>query len=345
MPRKAKPKGTPISRYVAKFLKFWLPDVMGASDHTVRSYKGAFKSLISYMAARYGLAPDQICFESLDEAALTGYLSWLSREQGLKPSSVNTRIGALKSFANFVRVEDPAEAYFCEAVRRIKLRKVPDEVVSFIEIEAMEAMFKEASTRSLRDLAILQTLYASGARESEFLALKEYDVRFNRDGSASLDLVGKGSKARTVKVGASAAAALRAHMQRNVTACGSLFCNRKGEPLSVSGLAYIVNRYAGLVHKADPTVIPEHVHPHMFRHSIATHMLRAGVDLESIRLFLGHSSIAMTMVYAKSDPAAVSDAILVAEESLIRENVTFMPSDKRADLDRWLEEEYMILVS
>lgn len=340
MTSKKKPAGTPICPYVGKFLKFWLPEVLHKSKHTVRSYMGMFKSLNAYMKESYGLAPMEVCFESLDEETLTGYLSWLVDVRGLKVSSVNTRLGALKAFGSYIQIENPAEATFCISVSKLKLRKVADELVKFLEVEAIEALFREASKKNLRDLAILQTLYATGAREAEFLSLTVYDVRFNRDGTANIVLVGKGNKARTVKVGSAVSSVLKAHVHNNVGTGESLFCNRRGESLSPSGLTYVLNKYAKIVHRANPALVPEKIHPHMFRHSIATHMLRAGVDLENIRLFLGHSSIAATMIYAKSDPAAVSEAVLVVEEGLIKENSLIMPKEKKGELDRWLAEEY-----
>lgn len=338
---KQKNEGTPIARTVAIFLKHWLPEVRQRSKHTVRSYQGMFKSLHAYMDDQYGLAPISITFESLDDKALTGFLHWLSECQGLQSSSVNTRLGALKSFACYVQITNPAEALFCINVDNLQFKKTIDGAVKHMSVEAIGSLFDLASQTSLRDLAILRTLYASGAREAEFLQLIPRDVRFNKDATASIGLVGKGSKSRIVKIDSCSASILKLHIQQNVSCSENpLFAGRDSDKaLSASGLIYVVNKYAQMLHRINPMCIPESIHPHMFRHSIATHMLKAGVDLESIRLFLGHASIATTMMYAKSDPSAVSEAVFIVEKDLIKP-VAIPIEAKKDELDDWLAKEY-----
>ena len=314
------------------------------SKHTVRSYQGMFKSLHAYMDDQHGLSPIEITFESLDEKALAGFVSWMLDCQGLKSSSINTRLGALKSFGRYIQISNPAEALFCISVNNLEFKKIHEGFIRYMSVEAIEALFDVASQTCLRDLTILRVLYASGARESEFLMLTPRDVRFNGDGTASITLLGKGTKVRIVKIDHCSASVLKLHIQQNVTSSEDpLFTRNKGDkPLSPSGLTFVVNKYAQMLHQANPMLIPEKIHPHMFRHSIATHMLRAGVDLESIRLFLGHASIGTTMVYAKSDPAAVSEAVCIVEKNIIKP--VSMPSKmKKNELDSWLAESYSLL--
>lgn len=330
----AEPQGKPIGPLVAKFLKEWLPNGKKRSKHTVRSYTGMFKSLIEYMGETCGLAPWQVTFESLDDDAVFGFMPWLIGAKGMRKSSANTRLGALKSFAKFVSHTDPAELPFCARVSKVERYKDKEELVKYMSVEGVNAIFQAASS-SLRDMALLETLYASGARAAELVALTPRDVTFNDDGTANVYLFGKWSRTRVVKIASGPASLLKQYMRDCGDPGGPLFSNRRGEALTPSGLTHIVEKYAEIAHEANPAEVPCHVHPHMFRHSVATHMLRAGADIEEVRLFLGHSSVATTMIYAKVNPNTVQKTTSAIEEKLISK--IEVKEDKKSELDAWLD--------
>ncbi len=330
--------GTPIGAYVARFLKYWLPEVRKKSPHTVRSYEGMFKSLNAFFAESRKVHPSKITFDMLDVDALVEFAGWLSAR--MAPSSVKTRMGALRSFASYVMFEAPSEGGFYLALKEVRTAKPPDEAPKHMDPEAIRAMFDQAAAASARDHAILRTLYAGGLRSEELRRLTGRDVLFLQDGRASIGVIGKGSRKRTVKVDPVTAAVLRRHAEESIEDPGGfLFCGASGGELSSSGLDYIVRKYARLARAGGNRLVPERVTAHMFRHSVATHMLRAGVDLETIRLFLGHSSIRTTAIYAKGDPAAVSEAVAIVESSMLAKMPKVSDSEK-SELDAWLEEAY-----
>ncbi len=330
----AAPEGKPIGPLVAKFLKEWLPNGKKRSKHTVRSYTGMFKNLLEYMEETCGLAPWQVTFESLDDDALFGFMPWLIGTKEMKKSSANTRLGALKSFAKFVSCTDPAELPFCASVSELEPFKDKEELVKYMSAEGVNAIFLAASS-SLRDMTLLETPYASGARASELTALTPRDVTFNDDGTANVYLFGKWSRTRVVKIASGPASLLKQYMRDWGDPGGPLFSNRRGEALTPSGLTHIVEKYAKIAHEANPTEVPCHVHPHMFRHSIATHMLRAGTDITEVRLLLDHSSVVTTMVYAKVDPGAMQNTTSTIEEKLILK--IEVKEAKKSELDTWLD--------
>lgn len=337
-----KRSANPIGLHVGKFLKYWLPDVRKKSSHTIRSYEGMFKNLNAFFVDVKGVHPSKITFDMLDTDTLVEFTAWASAT--MTPSSVRTRLGALRSFAKYVLVTLPSESGFYTALKNVEPPKCPEEPTMYMDIDAVDAIFDEAAKSNIRDYAIVRTLYAGGLRSEELRTLTPRDVAFPKDGKATLNIVGKGSRARTVKVDNCTAEVLKTHMKQNPSEPDEpIFLNRDGKGISSSGLKYIVAKYARLAKSGGCALIPDNVTPHTFRHSIATHMLRAGIDLESIRLFLGHSSIKTTARYAKSDPAAVSEAVSILEEDILKK-VPLIADSAKDDLDGWLLAEYGIAV-
>lgn len=333
-----KSSGTPIGMHVARFLKYWLPEVKKKSPHTVRSYEGMFKSLNAFFAESRKVHPSKITFDMLDVRTITEFAGWLSAR--MAPSSVKTRMGALRSFACYVMYESPSEGGFYLALKEVRTPKPPDGAPKHMDAEAIRAMFDQAAATSARDHAILRTLYAGGLRSEEIRRLTGCDVLFLRDGKASIGVIGKGSRKRTVKVDPVTAAVLRRHVEGSLEKPEDyLFPGSSGAMMSSSGLDYIVRKYARLARAEGNHLVPERVTAHMFRHSVATHMLRAGVDLETIRLFLGHSSIRTTAMYAKGDPAAVSEAVAIVGAGALAK-MPKVSDEEKSELDAWLEKTY-----
>lgn len=336
-------RGTLVGPLVASFLKKWLPEFEDASEHTIRSYSTALTQLGEYMKVKHGIAPSVLTFEDLEGDTLIGFLDWLEEEKGLKTSSRNVRLGALKSFASYVQFKDPAQLDFCVTVSAIGFKK-SDEIASikFISREAVNAVIEEGAKAGLRDHALLQLLYTSGARESEFVNINTGDVRFYGKGKrATIQFYGKGRKTRVVTVDKKTTRLLEIYISKfEPDPDGPLFFNRYRKRLSCSGLKHIVGKYGRLARELRPDLISMDLTPHTLRHSIATHMLRAGVSLEFLSLFLGHSSIETTRIYAKVDPEAVATAVDLINEELIEETKTFEPEEEETLLS-WLNDDYL----
>ena len=161
-----------------------------------------------------------------------------------------------------------------------------------------------SSTRiGQRDKVILSTLYASGARAQELCDITVGDVRFGK--TSVITLYGKGDKNRTIVIPEQCAALLKSFMEQNRLLSADskrhLFSSQTNEHMSISCLEAIVKKYVLKAKKMRPDIFREHYTPHSFRHSIAMHMLESGIPLPVIKTFLGHVSIATTMVYASAN--------------------------------------------
>jgi len=159
-----------------------------------------------------------------------------------------------------------------------------------------------------RDKVILSTLYASGARAQELCDITVGDLRFGD--AAAITLHGKGGKTRTVIIPQQCAALLRSHMEqtrlKNFGARRHLFSSQTHEHMTISCLEAIVKKYVRMAKKIRPDLFRQHYTPHSFRHSIAMHMLESGIPLPVIKTFLGHVSIATTMIYASANYGLVN---------------------------------------
>jgi integrase/recombinase XerD len=224
---------------------------------------------------------------------LERYLAQL-RADGLAPATVARRIAALRSFYRHLlllgsRDDNPA----AELSPPRRARKLP-RTLSPGEAERLVEAAAGTTPRALRDTAIVELLYGAGLRVSELTALDR--------GSIDLDArlvrcTGKGGKERIVPIGRRAIEALRRYQSRGRPYLDrrhrpELFLNAKGGPLTRAGVFLILRKIA-----AKAGLEPERVHPHLLRHSFATHLLEGGADLRSVQEMLGHADLATTELY------------------------------------------------
>lgn len=260
--------------------------VKRSSPHTVRSYSSDIVQFVEF-AREAGQ-------DAYDYPLLRRYLAHLQR-QGCARTSVARKIAALRSFFKFLVKKgiiqtDPAAGVV--APRREK--RLP----KFLREEQIESLLEApdcSNPAGLRDRAILETLYATGLRVSELVALNVIDI----DGSDEVRTVGKGEKERVVLLGRAAREAIADYLasgrgklaarSKDVTA--ALFLNQRGSRLTARSVGRIVDRYVSSV--SDSLKIS----PHALRHTFATHLLAHGADLRAVQELLGHSSAATTQIY------------------------------------------------
>jgi integrase/recombinase XerD len=216
------------------------------------------------------------------------------RAEGLAGSTIARRLAALRSFYRHelligAREDNPAAAV--PAPRRI--RRLP-RTLSAAEAERLVEAAAGTKPRALRDAALVELLYGAGLRVSEAVGLErgavDVDERLVR-------CTGKGGKERVVPIGRRGADALRRYLARGRPYLdrrhrSELFLNAKGGPLTRAGAFLILRRLA-----AKAGLEPERVHPHLLRHSFATHLLEGGADLRSVQEMLGHADLATTELY------------------------------------------------
>ena len=251
---------------------------------TVDAYKRDLRALEDWL----GGPPSKATSEDLER--------WLAdlRAAGLSPATIARRVAAVRSlFRHLIllgaRTDSPAAAL--ELPRR--RRRLP-RTLSAAEAQRLIEAAPGTTPRSLRDRALVELLYGAGLRVSEAVGLGKTDVDLER---RLVACTGKGGKERVVPVGRHAIEALRRYLAHGRPYLDrrhrpELFLNAQGGALTRAGAFLILRK---LAERAG--LEPERVHPHLLRHSFATHLLEGGADLRSVQEMLGHADIATTQIY------------------------------------------------
>ncbi|MEJ6761444.1 MAG: site-specific tyrosine recombinase [Candidatus Planktophila sp.] len=240
-------------------------------------------------------------FTLLVGSDLTDFEVWL-KGQKLALSSINRTLSAVKGLYKYLQLEYEMSNPTLDLVSAKLARKLP-KALSVQEITLLiESSKREGDLNSLRDFAILELLYSSGARVSEVVGINTADISISQksDGDVTvLKLRGKGSKERLVPLGSFAVAAIEDYFTRtrpsllakNLKSEPALFLNSRGTRLSRQSAWQIV------LEAANATGLTGKVSPHVFRHSYATHLLDGGADIRVVQELLGHSSVTTTQIY------------------------------------------------
>ena len=254
------------------------------APRTVDAYRRDLADLSAYL----GSSPADASAEQIE-----GWLADL-RGRGQAPSSIARRAAAARSFyrhlvALGLRADNPAADVDLPR-RRTRLPRS----LSLSEVERLIAASNGVSPRALRDRALVELLYGAGLRVSEAVGLERGGVDLEH---RLVRAVGKGDKERVVPLGSQAAEALRRYVARGRPYLDrrhrpGLFLNAQGGPLTRAGAFLILRR---LAEKAG--LDPARVHPHLLRHSFATHLLEGGADLRSVQEMLGHADLGTTELY------------------------------------------------
>ena len=277
---------SPILNDINEYLVF-VSQVKNLSENTTKSYERDRKKLYLFLeklnVTNYSEIKEEIC------SAWIGDLY----SQNNKPKSIQRHLSSAKGFFRFLKKNNLIGSSPFELVTAPKSSNTLPDVLSPEDVEQL-LNFKPSNTIEIRDMAIVELMYSSGLRVSETVNINISDFEENM---SFLRVIGKGSKTRLVPMGRFAINAInnwlneREKISNNTDA---LFLNSKGSRLSVRSIQLRLKKMA--VKQGLPPV-----HPHMLRHSFATHMLESSGDLRTIQELLGHSSLSTTQIYTKLD--------------------------------------------
>ncbi|MRX70584.1 tyrosine recombinase XerC [Bacillus lacus] len=260
------------------------------SQYTIVNYVRDIEDLLAFMTEEGITEISEVTYQDT-RLFLTGL-----HTKNYSRKYISRKISSLRSFFKFlVREKYTEENPFALASLPKKEQRIP----SFFYESDIDALFSASDTSTpagKRNQALLEVLYATGIRVSECCQLKISDVDLSTD---ILLVTGKGNKQRYVPFGSYANAALqeylsagRAELEKKSSARNEfLFLNAKGTPLTERGVRYILDKMI------TQTSTIFHIHPHMFRHTFATHLLNEGADLRSVQELLGHAHLSSTQVY------------------------------------------------
>jgi len=222
----------------------------------------------------------------------------------------NQRLAAIHALARFVAENSPEHIAWCGEIRSVPFKKTGAPEITYLEKPEMDAILAEpdrACPQGRRDYALLLFLYNSGARADEAARLKVGDL----DGlghQTSVRILGKGSKVRRCPLWAKTMDELRP-LAGDRAPADRLFLNRRGQPMTRFGVHAMVERYGDRAAAQMPSLKTKRVSPRTIRHTTATHLLLASVDINTIRAWLGHVSLDTTNIYAEINLEAKTKAL------------------------------------
>ena len=256
--------------------------------------------LLPYVARRLKKSVDRLSVTDLSPKLIRQFLTYLEQERHCGHSTRNQRLGGLHAFARFVGEHSAEHVEWCGQIRLIPFKKADQPGITYLDKEEMDALLAAPDRRTAqgqRDRALLFFLYNSGARASEAADLRIEDV----DAQArAVRFVGKGRKHRVCPLWPETVEHLRS-LSVNRAPHEAMFLNRRGQPITRFGIHAMVERYAVRAGSIVPSLLTKNVGPHVIRHTCACHLLRSGVDINTIRAWLGHVSLTTTNIYAEID--------------------------------------------
>ena len=300
--------------HLTSFLTTYLSGTRNYSRNTVRAYRDTFKLFLIYSHEKLGISADRIQIQDISPDVVSGFIDWLKSERGNSLRTANHRLAAIHSFFRYLQYRAPEHLAQCRRILGVEMAAVETPLVGYLTVEELSLIFEqvsEATREGRRDAVLLRLLYDTAARVQELCDMKVRDVYL--DGNPYVMLHGKGQKDRYVPIVTEVARDVERYINENGLnrpefADMPLFTNRKREKLSRAGVAYIVKKYADAARKKSPK-IPKKVTPHIFRHTKATHLCQAGIDIIYIRDILGHCHVTTTEMYAKLNVEHTRDAL------------------------------------
>ena len=296
-----------LAQVIQRYFEEYLPGLRGMSTHTIHSYRDALVLFLRFLARdRRGI--ESLTITDLTAARLEAFLLSLERERHNGITTRNTRLAALHTFARFLVMQQPHRLAQFQAILNVPFKRgAREKPIEYFTSEELDALFKSidrSSACGTRDYALFALMFNTGGRVQEILNLGVRDLRL--EPPYQIRLHGKGNKIRLCPLWPVTVKCLRAHLEQRSRAqmesqSTRLFTNRNGAPLTRFGVRYLLRKYVTAAAAGTPTLRDKSLHPHCMRHTTGLSLLKSGVDFATISQWLGHSTLNVTMRYARSD--------------------------------------------
>ena len=279
------------------FFNDYLTIQKNLSNYTIKSYKTTFRMFVKYLIDYKNIKIEKISFADINRDNIMDFLKHMETEYKISIKTRNQRLAAIKSFCRYVSHE-PIE-YLNNISQILEIASKGDDnkvvVIDYLTKEELTTYLNVISTKNrkgIRDYALINLMYDSAARVEEMTNIKVNDLRLGDN--PSVMLYGKGKKYRTVPICNGTRDLLIKYIELfKLNNFEYLFMGNKHSKCSAKMITHIVDKYA------EVSKINKNIHPHVFRHTRAMHMIEADIPLVYIRDILGHKEISTTEIYAK----------------------------------------------
>jgi site-specific recombinase XerD len=291
---------TLLGPWVRRFLLEHLVAERNLSRNTQRSYRDALTLLIPFVADQLHQPVDRLTLVDVSADLVRLFLADLEQSRHCAITTRNQRLAAVHALARFVGEHSPEHIAWCGQIRSVPFKKASKTVIPYLDKPQMDALLAtpdRQTAQGRRDHALLLFLYNSGTRAEEAaqLLVSELDLA-----GCSVKIRGKGGKERCCPLWPNTVEELTAVIAGR-SPSARVFLNRCSLPITRFGIHTLVERSVRKAQVKMPSLEAKRISPHTIRHTTATHLLRAGVDINTVRAWLGHVSLDTTNIYAEID--------------------------------------------
>ncbi len=273
----------------------------GVAENTQKAYMNDIQKLAGYLCDKAIKSPLKVERKDLDD-----FVDFLGKLE-IATTTQARIVSSVKSFFQYLIYDDSLKENPAELLESPRLSRKLPAPLSIDEINQIIEQIDKTTSNGIRNLAIVETMYACGLRVSEVIALRISDLNFDED---YITVIGKGNKERIVPIGEKAKQCINEYRENIRSSLSihpehrdTLFLNNRGKGLSRIMVFYIIKELAKL---AD---IHKNISPHTFRHSFATHLIEGGANLRAVQEMLGHESITTTEIYTHIDRQYLSETL------------------------------------
>jgi integrase/recombinase XerD len=307
-----------LGPWVRRFLLEYAVKERNLARNTQRSYRDTLSLLIPFIAKKAGSPIERLKVIDASAERVRLFLLDLEETRGCSITTRNQRLAAIHALARFISLHSPEHIEWCGQVRAIAFKKTTKPLVTYLEKSEMDALLAAPdrdTAQGRRDYAVILFLYNTGARADEAAQLKISHLDLSQTPEryqSSVEIHGKGNKLRRCPLWPQTVSELAPLVEQR-SPSERVFLNRCGRPLTRFGIHTMIERHAQKVSERMPSILAKRVSPHTIRHTTATHLLRAGVDINTIRAWLGHVSLNTTNIYAEVDLEMKAKALAACE--------------------------------
>jgi len=317
------------------YLLVALPKEQKCSEHTIRSYRKSLELLLDFVKEKKKKSLSELSFDDIDRNVIADFLEYLEVERNCSVSTRNHRLHCIRSFFKYAAQEDITVVKHLTEVKKVQKARQEKSLVEHMSEDAIRTVISQPDTMKAigkRDAFLMLFLYRTGIRVQELVDIRLADIRIGNH--PKLTVCGKGSKVRSIPLREDTVRHLKCYLElfhagKTMYDSDYLFYtvrNGHRKRMTEDNVRYLLHKYGKSARK-ECLEVPENVHPHLFRHSLAMSLYRNGVDLSLVSQWLGHSCIETTLVYAHADTEIKRQAIekAIPEESELKK---FLNSDR-----------------
>lgn len=324
--------------YVSSYFDF-LTNTRNYSKNTIITYRNTFLDFINMLKMKK-INIDEFLITDLSYDLIMEFIKYLKEEKKNQVVTINNKLATIKSFVKFLKIKNLDTLEICIQIESIKPLRVQERIPDFYSIEEIDYIMKSIDikeNKGLLYLTVITLLYECALRVSELCSLKKKDVINERKTISIFVEKTKNGTSRTLPLDEKSSLIIKKYLEENpMNEDEYLFHTKNNNPYTRFGINKMLTRIIEKIKQNcdDKTYFQKKLHPHIFRHSRATHMLDAGIDLETIKMFLGHKSLKSTEIYLHMTKRKQEE---ILRKNMLKKNIKIPRSIKeKNDLESYL---------